>query len=87
MNIRTSKNSSLESCVAKIQKLTQLLLFYKKNTHTHRNTELHDTKSSAIIKFKNDYGRIIFEYKKKKTKSATVASTKIATTKLLISFL
>jgi hypothetical protein len=71
--------------VARIQKLTQAKK--KKNTDTHRNTKRHDTKSSAIINFKNDYGRIIFEYKKKKTKSATVAATKIVTTKLLIPFL
>jgi hypothetical protein len=73
--------------VAEIQKLTQATKKKEKSTHTHRNTKLHDTKSSAIVNLKNDYGRITFKYKKKKTKSATVAATKIVTTELLISFL
>ncbi len=84
MNIRTSKILHLR---AAWQKSRSSHRPKKKDTHTHRTTKLHDTKSSAIINFKNDYGRIISEYKKKKTKSATVAATKVVTTKLLISFL
>jgi hypothetical protein len=74
--------------VAINQKLTQAKKKKtKKNTRTHRNTKLHDTKSLAIINFIKRPWKDNIRVQEKEEEIYYCCPTKIVTTELLISFL